>query len=82
ALDGVGRKHGASISNVAARWVLDRPGVAAVILGARNAEHVQDHQRLFSFRLDDEDLAAIDEVLAKSKRPRSDCYSWERGGEW
>lgn len=30
-----------TISNVAARWVLDRPGVAAVILGARNADHVE-----------------------------------------
>ncbi|KAG2435732.1 hypothetical protein HXX76_006929 [Chlamydomonas incerta] len=82
ALDGVARKHDVTISNVAARWVLDRPGVAAVILGARNADHVADNQRLFSFRLDAADLAAIDEVLARGRRPRGDCYSWERGGEW
>ncbi|KAG2451292.1 hypothetical protein HYH02_003898 [Chlamydomonas schloesseri] len=82
ALDVVARKHDVTISNVAARWVLDRPGVAAVILGARNANHVADHQRLFSFRLDSDDQAAIDEVLARGRRPRSDCYSWERGGEW
>ncbi|PNW72043.1 hypothetical protein CHLRE_16g684750v5 [Chlamydomonas reinhardtii] len=82
ALDGVARKHDVTISNVAARWVLDRPGVAAVILGARNADHVEDNQRLFSFRLDADDLGAIDEVLARGRRPRSDCYSWERGGQW
>lgn len=64
------------------RWVLDRPQVAGVILGARNASHVTDHQRLFSFRLDDEDLGAIDEVLAAGGRPRGDCYDWERGGVW
>ena len=37
----VADKHGTSISNVAARWVLQRQGVAGVILGARNASHVQ-----------------------------------------
>ncbi|KAG2501704.1 hypothetical protein HYH03_000205 [Edaphochlamys debaryana] len=81
-LDRVGKKHDVSISNVAARWVLERPSVAAVILGARNASHVQDHQRLFSFALDSEDRAAIEEVLAKGKRPIGDCYDWERGGVW
>ena len=33
ALDGVAQKHAVSISNVAARWVLDRPAVAAIIIG-------------------------------------------------
>ncbi|GLC40730.1 hypothetical protein PLESTM_001106100 [Pleodorina starrii] len=81
-LAGVARKYDTTVSNVAARWVMDRPGVAAVILGARNADHVQDHVRLFSFRLDEQDLGAIEEVLARGRRPQSDCYSWERGGEW
>jgi aryl-alcohol dehydrogenase-like predicted oxidoreductase len=48
--------------------------------GARNAQHVADHRALFSFRLTAEDEAAIDEVLAQSRRPRGDCYDWERGG--
>ncbi|EFJ45917.1 hypothetical protein VOLCADRAFT_105794 [Volvox carteri f. nagariensis] len=82
ALDIVARKHDTTISNVAARWVLDRPGVAAVILGARNADHVQDQVRLFGFTLDEQDQAAIQEVLDRGRRPRSDCYTWERGGEW
>ncbi|GLI68097.1 hypothetical protein VaNZ11_012423, partial [Volvox africanus] len=56
-LAGVARKHGTSISNVATRWVLDRPGVAAVILGARNVDHVPEHVQLFSFRLDEQDMA-------------------------
>lgn len=48
--------------------------------GARNARHVADHEALFSFALDTEDQAAIDEVLAQARRPRGDCYTWERGG--
>ena len=32
------RKHGVSIANVATRWVLEQPAVAAVIVGARLGE--------------------------------------------
>lgn len=79
-LQQVAAKHGTSISNVASRWVLQRPAVPAIILGARNASHVPDHQRLFDFELDADDLAAVDGVLAAGSRPKGDCYDWERGG--
>jgi hypothetical protein len=48
----IAKKHGTSASNVATKWVLGRPAVPAVIVGARNASHVADHQQLFSFQLD------------------------------
>ena len=35
----VARRHGVSIANVATRWVLDHPAVAAVIVGARLGEN-------------------------------------------
>jgi len=82
ALDSIARKHDSSISNVAARWVLDRPAVAGVIMGARNANHVSDHRALFTLRLDAADLAAIDEVLEQGNKPVGDIYTWERGGRW
>ncbi|KAK9804340.1 hypothetical protein WJX72_008140 [[Myrmecia] bisecta] len=81
-LHGIAQKHGVSISNVASRWVLDRPGVPAIIVGARNADHVQDHQRLFTFQLDRADNDAIQAVLDGGSRPAGDCYAWERGGIW
>ena len=56
--------------------------MAGVIVGARNASHIADHQRMFSFQLDAEDLAAIDRVSAEGRRAQSDCYTWERGGSW
>lgn len=79
-LHGVATKHGVSIANVASRWVLDQPAVGAIILGARNANHVEDHRALFSFSMDGADYDAINDVLADARRPTSDCYSWERGG--
>lgn len=80
-LDGLGavaRKHGVSIANVAVRWVLDRPGVNAVILGASNARHLDDTLRTFDLTLDAEDHSRIDAVLAAHPGPDGDIYSMER----
>jgi aryl-alcohol dehydrogenase-like predicted oxidoreductase len=49
--------------------VLDQPAVGGAIVGIRLGlkEHLADNKRVFSFRLDDQDLAAIGAVQAKSK---------------
>src|SRR6266849_6244516 len=62
-------KHGVSIANVGTRYVLDRPAVAGVIIGARLGltQHIADNARVFNFALDAEDLAMIEAVLAKSR---------------
>jgi aryl-alcohol dehydrogenase-like predicted oxidoreductase len=62
-------KHRVGIANVGVRYVLDRPAVAGVIVGARLgiAEHLADNARVFGFALDDGDLTLIETVLAKSR---------------
>lgn len=69
ALKRVADKHRVSIANVATRYVLDRPAVAGVIIGARLglAEHIADNTRTFGLALDGDDLAAIEPVLARSR---------------
>jgi len=65
----VGDQHGGvSIANIATRWVLDHPFVGAVIIGTRLgiAEHMDDNQRVFSFRLSTEDHRVIEAVLERS----------------
>jgi enamine deaminase RidA (YjgF/YER057c/UK114 family) len=71
----VARRHGVSLSNVAARWVLDHPAVAAVIVGARitEREHRADNARLFSFALDAEDRARLDAAFAATTPIPGDC---------
>ncbi|KAF3767064.1 Aldo/keto reductase [Cryphonectria parasitica EP155] len=63
ALDAVARKHGVSVAAVATRWVLDIPGVRAVIVGTRlNADsgaYAEKILGVFSFQLDSEDRALI-----------------------
>jgi aryl-alcohol dehydrogenase-like predicted oxidoreductase len=71
-------KHGVGIANIGTRYVLDRPAVAGVIIGARLgvAEHIADNARTFGFALDDADLAQIEAVLARSRdllRMIGDC---------
>jgi aryl-alcohol dehydrogenase-like predicted oxidoreductase/enamine deaminase RidA (YjgF/YER057c/UK114 family) len=71
----IASKHGASISNVATRWVLDHPAVAAVIVGARltESEHRSDNARTFALRLDDEDRARLDAAFAATTPIPGDC---------
>ena len=71
----IAEKHAVSIANVATRWVLQQPAVAAVIVGARlgEREHRADNARLFSFALDAQDLASIDAALAATTRIPGDC---------
>jgi aryl-alcohol dehydrogenase-like predicted oxidoreductase len=77
-LDEIAHRHRVSIAAVAERWVLDRPGVAAIIVGARYADHLDEDLKAFEFRVDAADLAAIDRVLAKRQGPRGDTFELER----
>ena len=68
-LKAIGDKHAVGIANVGMRYVLDRPAVAGVIIGARLgvAEHIEENARTFGFTLDAGDLARIEAVLARSR---------------
>jgi len=75
AAEKIARKHAMSISNVATRWVLEQPAVAAVIVGARlgESEHRADNLKLFDFALDAEDHAALQQAFALTQRLPGDC---------
>jgi len=67
-LDVIAKRHGVSIANIAARYILDKPAVAGVIIGARLgiANHLDDNARVFDFSLDKDDNGRIEEVCEKS----------------
>ncbi|BAY99157.1 aldo/keto reductase [Tolypothrix tenuis PCC 7101] len=68
-LKSIADKHKVSISNVAVRYILDKPSVGGVIVGARLgiSEHIEDNAKVFSFNLDEEDLNKIDAVSSQSR---------------
>ena len=71
----IAERHGVSLTNIATRYMLDRPAVAGVIIGARlgKAEHIDDNARLFSFALTKADRAEIAAVLATMTPIPGDC---------
>jgi aryl-alcohol dehydrogenase-like predicted oxidoreductase len=48
----VARELGRSIPQVAINWVLQRPGVSSVIIGARDEAQLRQNLEAASFRLD------------------------------
>ena len=84
-LRAVGDRHGgASVANVATRWVLDHPCVGAVIIGARLGitDHAEDNARVMALRLDDADRAAIEAVLDQSNGRRLITTVGDCGAEY
>jgi aryl-alcohol dehydrogenase-like predicted oxidoreductase len=68
-LKDVAARHGVSIATVSARWVLDRPAVAGVILGRRLGltDHRSENADVFALPLDAGDRARIEAVLVRSR---------------
>jgi aryl-alcohol dehydrogenase-like predicted oxidoreductase len=54
--------HGVSAAQVALAWVLRRPGVSSVIIGARTDEQLADNLRATELTLGDEELRRLEEV--------------------
>ena len=78
ALRRVADRHGSDIATVASAAVLARPGVAAVIVGARNRAHLAANLAIADLALDAGDMAAIDRVLAEARPLAGDVYALER----
>jgi aryl-alcohol dehydrogenase-like predicted oxidoreductase len=64
----VADKHNVTIGNVAVCYILEKPTVGGVIVGARLglSEHIEDNARVFDLTLDADDLNQIDAVSQKS----------------
>jgi hypothetical protein len=76
ALDAIARRHRVGLASVAIRYVLDKPGVAVALVGARTATHLE--ALVQPVTLDDADRAAITRIVASAPGPGGDCYALER----
>ncbi|MBV6520074.1 MAG: Aldo-keto reductase YhdN [Gemmatimonadaceae bacterium] len=74
----VATAHGVTSGAIAIRWVLDRPGVAAAIVGARDTSHLDETLRTLSIALTDNDRALLERVFAMADGPSGDVYDLER----
>jgi aryl-alcohol dehydrogenase-like predicted oxidoreductase len=62
ALLSVAQAHGASASQVALAWLLTRPGIASVIIGARTDEQLADNLRAADLKLTPDDIERLERV--------------------
>jgi aryl-alcohol dehydrogenase-like predicted oxidoreductase len=67
ALDEVARETGKSVPQVALNWLLGRPTVASVIVGARNEEQLRQNLAAAEFSLTAEQVAKLEEASAVAK---------------
>lgn len=63
---------GLSMAQVALAWLMDRPAVTSIILGARTLEQLDDNLGAAGLQLSDEETATLDEVSA----PIADDYPY------
>jgi len=77
-LDSIAKRHQVKITNVVSRFILDKPGVSGIIIGARNSVHLSNNKKTFAFQLDETDLKKIKYILNQAKGPLGDAYFLER----
>ena len=80
-LSGIASRHDTTIAAVAAHWILDRPGVAAIILGTGGSSRAKQNVGFGSLRLDAEDREKIAAQLQSQRIPPGDMYDLERDFE-
>jgi aryl-alcohol dehydrogenase-like predicted oxidoreductase len=65
-LRAIGTANGASPAQVALAWVLSKPFVSSVLLGANKLGQLEDNLGAANLKLRQEDLASLDDFTAPS----------------
>ena len=76
ALDAVAKETGKSIPQVALNWLLQRPTVSSVIVGARNEEQLRQNLGAVGWTLTPEQIKTLDDASA---RPPAYPYWHQKG---
>jgi aryl-alcohol dehydrogenase-like predicted oxidoreductase len=64
AMRGIADKHGVTVATVALAWVLSRPFVMSVIVGAKRMDQLDQNLAAAELTLDADDLATLDAISA------------------
>jgi aryl-alcohol dehydrogenase-like predicted oxidoreductase len=65
ALDAVAEETGKSVPQIALNWLLQRPSVATVVIGARNEEQLKANLGALGWALTPEQMARLDQASAR-----------------
>jgi aryl-alcohol dehydrogenase-like predicted oxidoreductase len=63
-MEAIAAAHGVSVAQIALAWLLHRPWVTSVIIGAKTQDQLHDNIAATAVQLSQEDMAALDKVSA------------------
>ena len=67
AMQPIAEAHGASVARIALAWVLTKPGVTSVIIGAKNTDQLLDNIQAADITLTAQERQQLDDVSATTK---------------
>ena len=76
AIDGIAKETGKSVPQIALNWLLHRPTVSTIIIGARNEEQLRQNLGALGWNLTTEQITRLD---AASATPLTYPYFHQRG---
>jgi aryl-alcohol dehydrogenase-like predicted oxidoreductase len=76
ALDDVARETGKTVPQIALNWLLERPSVSTIIIGARNEEQLRQNLGAVGWKLSAEQMAKLD----KASEPTPAYPYWHQRG--
>ena len=74
----ISEKHQASVAQTALAWVLRKPFVSTVLIGATSLDQLKNNLGATDLVLTDEDIAALDELTA----PAVPYPAWMQAMGW
>jgi aryl-alcohol dehydrogenase-like predicted oxidoreductase len=75
-LEEIGRETGKSVPDIALNWLLQRPTVASVIIGARNEQQLRQNLAAGSWKLTPEQVARLD-AASEVRPPYPYWHQWQ-----
>jgi aryl-alcohol dehydrogenase-like predicted oxidoreductase len=76
AIDAIAAETGKTVPQIAINWLLQRPTISSVILGARNEEQLRQNLGAIGWNLTPEQVARLDQASAVTPVYP---YWWQRG---
>jgi len=61
-LDGIAQNHGATVAQAALNYLVQKPGVTSVIIGARTPEQLEDNLRTADWQMTPEEIQRVESV--------------------
>jgi aryl-alcohol dehydrogenase-like predicted oxidoreductase len=68
----IAKPHGATVAQIALAWLLAKPYVTSVIMGASKLSQLEDNLKSVEVQLREAELAKLDEITA----PRTQYPNW------